>query len=155
MTKLYLGEAFGWETESRSKMIISQLREENKIVLSSTCPKRQLVKNDMFRLQSNSAKLLGYIPVINIIMGLMAIYYSSKDSTSGPNHRAMWIFRGIATILTGPLLIVADLAKTIFDQRIVAKYHREHPQLIQQFNVPHKHSPSYWPGHPVRCLEKE
>ncbi len=152
--KLYLGDAFGWETESTAKVAISELREEGKISSDSKCPKAQLIKNQSYRSQTNGLKVLGYIPIINIIAGIVAIVFSTDASNNEcrPNNQKFWIARGVAMILTGPLLAIVDLGKFIFDKIMTAKYNKNHKELIEQFDTDHKHTPAFWAGHPVDCL---
>jgi hypothetical protein len=152
-TRLYLSDAFGWDTESTAMVAISQLREES-TNYRNKCPKSQLIKNASLRWQPNLAKILGYLPVVNVIAGTLAILYAKNEPELRPNHRQMWVVRGVAMILTGPLLFVADLIKFIFDSVVVAKYNRENQRLIQMFTVSHSHSIPPWPGHPVSCLDR-
>ncbi len=153
LSKIYLGDAFGWDTEAKSKVAISTLREENKIE-TNKCPKAQLIKNEWFRGFSNAPKVLGYLPVLNVIVGISEIIFglsAGEEETTRPNNGLFWIARGVVTILTGPLLAVVDLAKTLYDWTIVEKYNTENQGLIDAFNTSHGHSKSYWPGHPVSC----
>lgn len=149
--KLYLSAAFGWDSESIAKVAISQLRTESKIYCG-TCPKAQLIKNGSFRWQPNMLKLVGYIPVINILAGVFALVAVRNEYGLSPNHASMWKVRGVAMILTGPLLVIVDAIKFIFDSVIAAKYHRENPDLIEKFNTTHGHSNPPWTGHPVDCF---
>ncbi|NGX38217.1 MAG: hypothetical protein K1000chlam2_01389 [Chlamydiae bacterium] len=147
---LYLGGAFGWETESRAKVAISQLRQGSKF-FNENCPKAQLIKNGSIRWQANLVKILGYIPIINVLAGVVAI--TCAENGYEPRNKQMWICRGVAMIFTGPLLLIVDLVKFIFDSTIVAKYNRENPERIEAFNTSHTHSHPFWPGHPIRCEE--
>lgn len=54
-------------------------------------------------------------------------------------------------ILTGPLLLIVDLVKDIFNCKITEKYIQENKKLIEKFHF-HKHSKAMWIGHPVDCL---
>ena len=71
INRLYVGSAFGWDTEDLAKVAISQLREE-KIIAVSVCPKVHLLKNESYRWMPNIVKILGYVPVINIVAGIAA-----------------------------------------------------------------------------------
>lgn len=148
--RLYLGDAFGWDTESTAKVAISQLRSENTI-RTEECPCAQLIKNASFRWLPNGLKILGYIPIVNVFAGIVAFRNSEGFSGSGPNHMIRWKIRGAAMIVGGPLLLAVDLIKHLFNLRIVNNYNREHADLIQAFNTNHRHSPSFWPGHPIHC----
>ena len=150
--RLYLGDAFGWEIEWTAKVAISQLREES-IISTDKCPKAQLIKNESLRWQPNLLKVLGYLPIINVVAGAVAIYQAEEGREYRPHHKQMWMGRGVAMVFTGPLLVMVDLIKFLFDCRIAAKYHREKESLIHQFNTSHGHSPAYWPGHPISCLK--
>ena len=153
---LYLGDAFGWETNTIAKTAISQLRERNSIS-NSACAKAQLIKNKSHRSQTNGLKVLGYIPIINVIAGIVAIVFSESALSSGSrsHNNQFWIARGVAMILTGPLLAIVDLGKFIFDNKIAAKYNRTHHELINQFDTDHGHTTAFWAGHPVQCVASE
>lgn len=144
---LFLGPAFGWETEGRNKVAISQLRERDPFY-SHRCPKAQLIKNKSYQSMNNTTKILGYIPVINVIVGIIIL---TQIKNLDPKYQDTWRARGIAVIFAGPLLFVVDMIKFISDVKIVAKYEQQFPDLIKEFNTTHDHTPSYWPGHPVDC----
>lgn len=136
--RLYLSDAFGWETKSIDKVGISQLREKKLMVRG--CAKAQL-KNQPSVI-GNLIKVAGYIPVLNIITGVFVIYASSTSKNHDlrrPHHKEFWIARGVAMILCGPLLIPVDGIKTIYDRIIAAVYAKKHPALMAEFNCPHKH----------------
>ena len=152
--KLYLGDAFGWDTENNAKVAIAQLRENNSIKCGpNDCSEAQLIKNGSIRWLPNALKILGYIPVVNIIAGIVAIA-TSKDNSSvlGPNHTARWRGRGVAMIIGGPLLFIVDLIKFICDHQIVKRYQKDYSASIEAFNTSHEHTVPCWPGHPVKCL---
>lgn len=149
--KMYLGDAFGWDTENNAKVAIAQLRENN-LIQTNKCPKAQLIKNESIRWQPNALKILGYIPVFNIIAGIVAIAAAKNDLLGlGPDHTARWRGRGVAMIIGGPLLFIVDLIKFIGDRDIVKRYQKAHPQLIEAFNTSHGHTTAYWPGYPISC----
>ncbi len=153
MTSLYLGDAFGWQSENTAKVAISQLGEKN--IIHQRCRKAQLFQAQSHNPVNLGIKILGYIPVLNILAGSLAIY-SGITNNSGRSERShnnnFWILRGVSMILLGPLLIAVDLIKTIHDEIIAAKYIKANPELIaQQFNIPHRHNSPAWPGHPVSC----
>ena len=151
VSRIYLGDAFGWDTESTAKTAIAQLREE-KIISIDKCPKAQLIKNKSIRWLPNILKILGYIPVINVIAGIVAIANSEISHLGcGPNHAAKWRGRGVAMILGGPLLLVVDLIVHVSNLSIANKYSRDHADLIEAFNTTHEHTPALWPGFPVLC----
>lgn len=152
MTQLYLGEAFGWQTDSTAKVALSQLQEKSKI--TKRCPKAQLIQAQSHLPLINAVKILGYIPVLNILAGGLAIYFASEGGNSErPHNREFWILRGVCMILFGPLLAIADLIKTICNETIAKKFCKENPELIAKFNTSHAHNtPGWWPaGQPVRC----
>jgi hypothetical protein len=156
ISKLYLGDAFGWETESTAMVAISQLREESKIDRSK-CPKAQLIKNGSVRWQPNVIKILGYIPAINVLAGAIALAFVATshedESVLRPHHKTFWILRSVCMIFTGPLLFIVDLIKHIFDSKVVSKYNRDNREAIEKFNTSHEHSSPPWPLHPVDCLK--
>jgi hypothetical protein len=153
MTSLYLGEAFGWQFENTAKVAISQLGEKN--IITKRCRKAQLLQAQSHNPVHLGVKILGYIPVLNILAGSLAIYYGiTNNSGSSERHHnnKFWILRGVSMILVGPLLIAVDLIKTIHDEIVAAKYIKANSELIaQQFNTPHRHNNPAWPGHPVWC----
>lgn len=152
INRLYLADAFGWDTESKAKVAIAQLREE-KIIDNQKCPKAQLIYNESVRGLPNLLKMIGYIPVINIFAGILAITQSPNNSAKyEPNHSARWKMRGVAMILTGPLLLIVDAIKFVYELKIANKYGKDHPKLMEAFNPSHKHTIAYWPGHPVDCI---
>lgn len=151
---LSFGDAFGWETESRAKVGILQDRENNPTRYLNRCLEAKLIINGSYRPLYNLPKIVGYLPGVNILVGFFLIRDAEKFPTSSAN-RNNWKVRGVATILTGPLLIIVDLAKYIYDMTIAVKYEREHPGALGAFDTPHEHSLSHWPGHPVDCLNEE
>ena len=150
MTRLYLGNAFGWDTEATAKVAIAQLRAERMISVDK-CPQAQLIKNESIRWHPNILKILGYIPVLNLIAGIVAIANAESSHEYGPNHTALWRGRGVAMILSGPLLLIVDLIVHLYHLRIVNRYNSDHPNLIEAFNTTHAHTPAAWAGHPVFC----
>jgi len=150
--RLYLGDFLGWETEGKAKVAISQLREGS-IISSAKCPKVQLLKNRFSRYESNFVKFLGYLPIIHFIIGIGAIVANRYNDPNylRPHHRQFWALRGVAMIVLGPALFIADLIKFIFDCIIVFQYNRTNRHLIQQFNTAHGHTREHWPGHPIYC----
>ena len=150
--RLYLGHAFGWDTEITAKVAISQLRDKQ-IISTHDCPKAQLIKNRSYRRIPNTLKLIGYFPGLHIVAGIVAIAHSWKNSHAcDPNHQNMWIGRGIAMIIAGPGLLVVDAIKYLFDMHIANMYKKANPAAMQAFNTPHGHTTAYWPGHPIRCI---
>jgi hypothetical protein len=149
--KLNLGDAFGWETEERAKMAILQMQEfDGKY--SKECPQALLVKNEPYRDQNNGCKGYAYIPLVNIALGLCMIYYgATEDFHWGPKTelRAKWIIRGVATTLTGPLMILVDLVKFLFDLVVTKIYAHKNPEQMEKFNCHFDHGRSWWPGHPI------
>ncbi len=150
---LYLGDAFGWDTESLAKVAIAQLRAKGAIS-ARACPQAQLLKNESMRWMPNVVKMAGYIPGVNVVAGLMALGYA-KDSSRGyaPNHTNSWRWRGTLMILAGPLLLIVDLIKYIYNLRVACQYRRDNPEAMRGFAVQHGHTIAYWPGHPIRCQE--
>lgn len=157
MGDLYLNNAFGWEAEPLAKVAITQLRVALKIS-DTECPGKQLAKNSAGRIWTNMAKFAGYIPVINVIVGTVIVGFALNANSvfAGneyrPNNRAWWMRRGIATICTGPLLIIVDLIKFLYDLSVAAEYKTANEALIDRFNTGHEHSRPPYPGHPVRCI---
>lgn len=151
MSNLYLGDAFGWQSENIAKVAISQLGDKN--VISDRCRKAQLIHAQSFNIENLGIKILGYIPFLNIIAGSVTIYLgiNERGNSLRPHHNKFWFLRGVSMIVLGPLLIVVDLIKTIHDQIIARKYINANPELIDKFNVLHTHNEPGWPGHPVDC----
>lgn len=150
--RLYLGDAFGWDSEATAKVAISQLREAG-IIKTSKCPKAQLIKNEPYRWMSNLTKTIGYLPLFQIIAGVAALTQLESSPELDPNHVAKWKCRCVGMILGGPLLFVVDLIKYIHDRVIAYKYNRKYPHLIDTFNTKHEHSPANYPGHPIFCKD--
>lgn len=151
LDKLYLSDALGWDTPSRSVVALAQLREDNQIDRSK-CPKAQLIKNCTYHWQPNMLKGAGYFPILNFFAGAIAIATAENKPELRPNNKEFWTLRGVAMILTGPLLFFVDLGKYLFDLPVVSAYHRAHPKLMEEFNPNHGHSTPPWTGHPVECL---
>ena len=150
--KLYLSDAFGWQTDPTSKVAIAQLRDESKIS-QDKCPEAQLIKNRSVRWQANYVKFVGYVPILNVVAACFAVRYSENGSAFRPHNRSWWIFRSVCMIVTGPLLFLVDLTKFLFDRAIAAKYNRQNPGKIEQFNTGHKHTIPPWSLHPVDCIK--
>lgn len=151
MTNLYLGEAFGWQTETIAKVAIAQLGEKN--IIAKRCRQAQLLQAESFDPLNFGIKIFGYIP-FNILAGGLAIHHvitNNPEDSSQPYHNAFWILRGVSMIVAGPLLIAVDLIKTIYDEINAAKYIKANPKLMAQFNTPHTHNNPGWPGHPIWC----
>jgi hypothetical protein len=151
MNKIYLGNAFGWDTERTAKVAISQLRDEG-IIHVGGCAKAQLIKNESFRWMSNVLKVLGYVPALHIVAGIVAIVNPEGSRGCSPNHNANWRWRGVAMIVGGPLLFIADLIQHLFDLRAVNQYNQAHPNAMQAFDVAHRHNKPPYAGHPVWCI---
>jgi len=165
--RLFLGEPLGWETESRSKVAIAQWRDVNPPRLlytrdgrnyyNDTCPKAQLIKNEGYRSNTNLVKVLGYIPGLNIFMGIFTAIVLETSSISDvtkyhPHHTAFWRVRYVMMIIAGPLLLIGDLIKFVYDLSVIKAYERLHPEKIRSFDVAHNHTRAHWMGHPVTCL---
>jgi hypothetical protein len=148
---LYLGDAFGWDTEYTAKVAILELKSKQ-LISVNRCVKAQLLVNQPIRWKANAVKILGYIPIVNVILGAAVIIYP-PDNNKGcrPHNKQAWIQRGIAMIVTGPLLAIVDLVKYIFDCKIVKQYLADHVNVMQQFNTLHKHTPVR-PGSPIHCV---
>lgn len=148
---LYLGYAFGWDTESIAKVAICQLREK-KLIDHQKCPKAQLIRNEYIRQLPNILKISGYIPVINVIAGAVAIAHAFHSDKYSPNNAVEWRGRGVAMIFCGPILFIVDLIVHIYHLKIANKYSKEHPNLIEAFNAEHKHTRIYLPAQKVKCI---
>lgn len=83
----------------------------------------------------NGTKVLGYIPVINVIIGIIRILFFSKDyknqNTEDKANSKQHILRGVAEILVGPLLLIPDLIVTLRDRSVVKAYMSKHPEAAQ------------------------
>lgn len=154
INRIYLADAFGWDTETTAKVAIAQLREKKVIALK--CPKAQLLRNESFRWKPNLLKILGYIPIINVIAGIIAIMNSEKNEVFCPNHTEKWKRRGVAMIVGGPLLLIVDLIAHVYHLSIADKYKKDHPDLIKAFDTgaDHYHTQAWYPGYPVYCYGK-
>lgn len=153
MTSLYLGDAFGWQCKNTAKVALSQLGEKD--IITKRCRKAQLIQAESHDPLNLGVKILGYIPVLNILAGGIAIFHgiaTPSGSSERPQNNKFWILRGVSMILAGPLLITVDLIKTIHDEIVAAKYIKANSELIaQQFNTPHRHKNPNWPGEHVSC----
>ncbi len=150
VNQLYLGYAFGWDTESIAKVAICQLREKN--LIAQKCPKAQLIRNEYIRQLPNILKIFGYIPVINVIAGAVAIAHAFHSDKYSPNNAVEWRERGVAMIFCGPILLVVDLIVHLYHLKIANQYSETHTDLIEAFNVTHKHTKIHLPAQQVRCL---
>lgn len=152
MMRLYPGNAFGWDTEFIAKVAIVQSREIYRAD-QLKCPKSQLIKNESIRWLPNILKIFGYIPGLNLMAGVTACIGSRGSPRYSPNHTANWIGRGVAMIVTGPLLLIVDLIVHLYHLSVAKRYEYEHQMLMGIFNVRHRHAVhGRWPGHPVQCL---
>jgi hypothetical protein len=71
---------------------------------------------------NNVAKALSYIPIFSILTGLGRMTMAYLDRTNDPEKRAILnrhFTRGALEVLFGPLLLLADLAKTYSDWTFV------------------------------------
>lgn len=156
MTKLYSINVFGWDTNTTAKVAIAQLKEE-RVFSEDKCPKALLIHNQSIRWQPNILKILGYIPVINVVVGIAIISEklanADSDNTSkyNPNYNGFWKARAVAMIFCGPLLLVVDLIVHLHHLRFAKRYSHDHANFIQAFNTTHNHSEAHWPGHPIFC----
>jgi len=169
MLSLQFSSPFGWDTEAKAKVLIAQARDQE-LIRSETvdyihneegdyvlykavlCPGKQLQKNATYRTVTNLTKVAGYIPVMNVVLGIGILYLLFKsDDEETICDRSGWKARSVCMILFGPLLVTADVVKTLYDSFLIRRFAQKHPEKIEQFNTAHGHTPSYWPGHPVFC----
>lgn len=75
---------------------------------------------------NNITKIIGYIPVVNVIVGIVRIifhtyayFYSSKNKALS----AGFIRRGVAEVFLGPFVMIADILHTRRDDIKVKAYH--------------------------------
>ncbi len=152
---LYLRDAFGWHSEYTAKVAFAQLAEiGDEFIDSRDCPQKQFIEEGSSHHGLwNSIKILGYVPGMNVITGIFILKYcGNRDPAPSRSHdKQLWMLRGVAMIFTGPLLIVIDLIKFIYDCRIASKYRQEYPERVGQFDPTHPHTTPFWPGHPVEC----
>lgn len=67
---------------------------------------------------NNVSKILSYIPLLHIIVGITRIFLNSQDKSSSPEKQAIsdrHFTRGCLEIFLGPLLIIVDIVQTIRD----------------------------------------
>ncbi len=151
---LYLRDAFGWHSEYTDKVAFAQLTDKNSSCITpGVCLQRQFEERSSYNRLGNSVKILGYVPVINVIIGILILTVSKFNNLdpNRPNNKQLWMVRGVAMIFTGPLLIVIDLIKFLYDCRIASKYRQEYPHNIRQFDHTHEHTYPLLPGL-VECV---
>jgi hypothetical protein len=81
-------------------------------------------------------KVAGYLPVFNITLAILAVVADQDEDNKcfRPRNSHFWAIRAITMILLGPLLIIVDLIKTIYDANIAYKYYKENPAKINEFS---------------------
>lgn len=142
MERIYLCEAFGWCTQSEAQVAISQLRTIAPAQFAFTCPGAQLNKYFVYYASLNVFKILGYIPVVNVILGIAAIIYGVAyeriEVIHAETHSAKWLLRGILMIVTGPLLFIIDFIKMLQNRALASTY--SNPELRRNINTDHNHT---------------
>jgi hypothetical protein len=116
---------FGFESKSRWQVAIHQIENDpNKQVDDEhrLWGKEKMVSN-------NAAKILSYIPVLNVIIGVARIILFANNFEANSNH-TQHIFRGIADILLGPLMFIIDIIQTLRDQSVVNEYVKAYPNAL-------------------------
>lgn len=136
MTRFYFNEAFGQSSYRESKIAILQLMEEDPSY-RSRCPSAEWFKHMVYYNSLEMVKLFGIIPVINIIMGIIALMYGAFYAQNGgefqPNHREMWMLRGVLMIFTGPLLLIIDMIKDSYYDSEINQFTLTHPVEMAHF----------------------
>lgn len=109
---------YGWDTPIRSLSLAKDEREATDFM-----KKPEVIVLDVL-------KGLGYIPVINVIIGVIQIiqgaYWQSWSRRSDPNLEAhtkasielisrKLLERGVITLFAGSFLLIVDMIKTIYD----------------------------------------
>lgn len=126
--------AFGFETYDRWRVAAHQY--EKKMGYETAKPGEGLHNYQIWAKpiidEINASKIWGYIPLVNIIVGIVRImFYANNinDTTSEDKPIAKWhMGRGIAEILIGPLLFIPDLILTCWDKSVVKAYLLKHPE---------------------------
>jgi len=82
---------------------------------------------------NNISKVIGYIPGLNVIVGIVRIILMLQNNSATPEKQAIiarHIYRGMAEICLGPLLLIPDIVQTIRDQCVVQDFKSSHPGVL-------------------------
>lgn len=164
--------AFGWDSSERRVAALHQIKNSDEYYNNAFdsigfLNAKYTIGINIGNLNS-TFKSLGYIPLLNIIIGLGRIFYSThgyiresknidrinknevhdafakhqlKTATRVKQEYAEHIKRGIAECLLGPLLIVIDLVVTIWNDKIIKNYCKENNLQVNdlRFIFPKNH----------------
>ena len=124
--------ALGFETLERWNVAVNQ-RDEY-ITQKGANPKdaNHRIWGEERRVLNNFSKIAAYIPGLNLIIGIARIILSLRSKTTNPEKKAInarHVYRGIAEIFLGPLLMIPDVVQTIRDKAVVQMYLKNHPGL--------------------------
>lgn len=130
---LEMHPAFGFETDARWKVAAHQY--EKKKGYKTAKPGEELHDYQIWARPTvnimNDSKIWGYIPIINIIVGIARILFFAKNYQDCSAEDKWQFGRGIAEILMGPLLLIPDLILTCRDNAVVKTYMFKHPEAAQ------------------------
>ncbi len=122
--------AWGFETLDRWKVAVEQ--RDQYLKQQGKDPKQYFHREwgEQRIALNNVSKVLAYFPGLNVIVGIARIVLALQDRSEDPVKRAIiakHIYRGLAEIFLGPLLIIPDLVQTILDRDVVQAYLKTHP----------------------------
>lgn len=117
--------AFGWDTHTRTEAGRAQCSG------ASVRFESDYMERSGGGFLGNVSKVASYIPGINVIVGIARVVLFSSLLIAEPETESerfievMQLLRGIAEILAGPLLLIVDAIKTIYDYCLAERYLNE------------------------------
>lgn len=127
---LEMHPAFGFETDARFQCAAHAAEAKGKSPQGHRMWARPTVDT------INSAKAFGYLPIINVIIGIASILFfsnslSAHHSEEDKAQAKKFIIRSVLMILIGPLLLIPDAILTIRDAFAVKAYMAMHPEAAK------------------------
>jgi hypothetical protein len=122
--------AFGFESKGRWDVAVEQRDEHIRQAGRDPAQACHRLWGDERRSVNNISKIVGYFPLLNIVIGIARIIINAQLRSQNPEKKAIiarHIWRGIAEICFGPILIIPDVVQTILDNNVVQKYKKAHP----------------------------
>lgn len=121
--------AFGFDTFTRSNAMFIEGARKEKVELTDDAFKGHVNGYMTYGIARNIAKGLAYIPLVNIIIGIVSIVFMAKgtyfpdslDPAYRKKHVPAHIGRIICDICLGPLMAIVDLIKTLVEQHQAKK----------------------------------
>lgn len=124
--------AFGFENMERWEVAVHQRDDYNKAKGFDPSGSRYRSDADGLMGLNNFSKVLSYIPLLNVAVGMSRIYACAFDEATDPVKKAInerHITRGIAEVFLGPILVIPDILTTLYEKTIVDTYKETHPHL--------------------------